>query len=250
MFPLNKHPYVDEKWIEKNETALRKYITELGYEEWNCGRSLKYFLPDLPENEILLQVFPLISDKMWHKWETSYEYEHIFEKTLDTLPYHLEENNVWETQITDENIEDFNQAIDDCAHDIPWLIADTLHMMLKLKPSWAHDTIKEDWAKLNPPKKIWWDENPITDPLTRIIYERLSESNYFNDDGLYNRIKDEGHYLTTDDKHQRAYEHRKDGSEHYGDHYTYDEDGEIIGEIVEDKIVEVYYIGEQLSWEL
>lgn len=220
---LRAYPTINQDWLDKNEDTIQSHIWERGSEDF-CSYNIKDLLSGTKEQESdFLRAYELRSERMCHEHDA--RNHHIYIDIPEWFKSRLEDHCVWNTKITDETVDDYNQAVFDTAHDVAWGFADLWYEVLKVKPSWAHDTIKEDWAKLDPPKEIWWDENPITDTETRILYERLTESRYFNDNGLWNRIENKGHTLKATENQRCAIEYQANGEHWYGDKVEYDEDG-------------------------
>lgn len=224
MFRLNEHPFINDDWLAKNENHLQQSIWQEGHEDF-YGFGLEHFVAGTKEQEAdFLRAYELRSNHMCYKFSAHKEYD-AYHPIPEWLKHRLEDHDIYNKQITNENIENFNQAVRDTAHDVAWAIADAWQEFLGVKPSWAHKTIKEDWAKLTPPKEIWWEEEPVTDTETRILYNRLCEDSYFEDHGLWDRIEKKGHRLEANQNITACFEYQPNGEHYYGDEYEYDEDG-------------------------
>lgn len=220
---LRPYPTVNQDWLDKNEDAITDAIWEEAGTEFT-SQDIRNFVSGTEEQEAdFLRAYELRSNHMCYKYECANH--KIYMKIPEMFKYNLKSKDIWNIKITEETIEHFNQAIHSTSYDVAWDLADLWYEILEIKPCWAHETIKEDWAKLDPPKEIWWDENPVTDTETRILYQRLSESRYFNDNGLWDRIENKGHTLEASSNLSYAVEYQPNGEHYYGDEYDYDEDG-------------------------
>ena len=220
MYRLKEHPFINDDWLAKNEDQLQAAIWEEGWEEFS-GFGLKHFVAGVEEEEYdFLRAYELRSERMCYDFGAHKQYDAYY-PIPKWLESRLKDEGVFNVQITNENIENFNQAIRDTANDVAWGLADAWQEFLGVKPSWAHDTIKEDWAKLDPPKEIWWEEEPHTDTETRILYQRLSEPQYpdaeVTNGELWDRIETHGHTLRASANMNICYEFDTDGEEYCGD---------------------------------